>query len=630
MANSIERRVAEFISAFPPFDRMTEGEVNLMAQSVQIRYHDRNEALFCEGDAPTPFFYVVRKGSVRIEREDQHHTLVDLCDEGDVFGVRPLLANESYLASARAAEESLIYAIPVDIGLQVLRSNPEVGLYLARGYASGMPMSRQRRQLHHPFLQDYGQSLLPDIQKVVYSKDVLTCSPETSIRKAAEKMAERNVASILIVDENAHPQGIMTDSDLRRKVVSKGLPTDEPVLNVMSSPVSTVDDSIVHTDALLLMLTSGVHHLCVTKNGTPASPVLGILSLRDLMVDQGLHPAVIAKSIKEGNSSRDWLALRPKVDALFERYLESNTPAGHVSAVNSTISDLLIQLCIDSYIESNGPPPTPFVWLSLGSMGRKEQILPTDQDHVLITKDQPGDNEYFINLAKSVEQLLEQWGLSMDMAGINASNPEGIQSLERWKEQFTHWIQVPDPKSILNATIYFDFRPVYGDKNIAEALKNHITSLVSEDGLFLPYLALDALNTPPPLSFFRQFIVEKDGVHKDEFDLKLRVMLPFCDVARLLCLEKRDLQYQNTAKRFNHLAESDSKHAELYRDAAEAYQWLMALRWKFGSLQDDTGRYIAIEQLSKSERQTLRDIFATLSELDQMVKVRFRTDILRQ
>lgn len=628
MANSIQHRIAEFVKLYPPFDRMTEQELERVALDANVEYYGPNEQIFKEGSGVTSFFYIVRKGSVRIHHNDADETLVDLCDEGDVFGVRPLLANEPYLASASSVEETLLYAIPVETGLQILKNNPEVGIYLARGYASGMPMSREQRRTGVQNLK--ATSDVPDEIPASNSNRIISCSATTSIREATETMTVENVASIVVVNQHGHPIGIMTDSDLRRKVVSQGLDITSKVESIMAKPVVTVAPTISHSEALILMMNHGVHHLCITEDGKNSSRAIGVIAERDLMLDQGLHPAVIVKFIRLASSLTDLVSYQLKLDALLQKYMQRDTPVEHVAKISAAIADAVVNRIIQLFQAQNGEAPCAFSWIALGSMGRVEQILKTDQDHALIVQKELSDTEasYFENMATEVSNGLEKWGLSTDIAGISATNRSHALSLKAWKLKFTDWLKNPQPENILNSAIFFDFRHVTGDIELVDELKSYLKEIALPTSLFFPMMAADALNVAPPLSFFRQFVVEKNGEHKDEFDLKRRVLLPFCDIARLLCLHSAILESSSTIDRYNVLSKSDKANASLFEEAARSYAWLLKLRWIKGTENGNDGRFIKPSHLSKRERQTMREIFSLLSDLEQIVRVRFRTDFI--
>jgi CBS domain-containing protein len=283
-SNSITARVAEFLAQFPPLDLFEPAELARASQTVQIQFREAGETLFSEGQSPGEFFYVVRQGSVKIVNAGESETLIDICDEGDIFGVRPLLANEPYLASAQTQEECLIYTIPVSEGKAVIQQNARVALYFAMGYASGKPMQRfQRKGGRLPRTSRATESLpvLSETISVQGHRKVLTCSPHTPIAEAAQQMTKRQVGSIIIAMEGK-PHGIVTDKDLRKQVATGKMGIDQPMSRIMSSPVKCVKPGLSVAECKIEMVSTKVHHLCITADGTLETELLGVDSDHDL------------------------------------------------------------------------------------------------------------------------------------------------------------------------------------------------------------------------------------------------------------------------------------------------------------------------------------------------------------
>jgi len=325
------------------------------------------------------------------------------------------------------------------------------------------------------------------------------------------------------------------------------------------------------------------------------------------------------------------LTLREKADNLLQKYIAQEVSMDYISTMITAVNDALLQQLIDITTVNLGQPPCAFAWLALGSQGRGEQLLRTDQDHALVFEDgdTPEQNtarrNYFLTLANTVAQQLERFGFEQDAADIGANHAQWCLSLQEWKQLFSRWIQVPDEENILLSTIFFDFRPVYGDASLASSLAAHLFEAMQKSHLFLPILAKNAMANPAPLSFFRNFVVERSGEHKDAFDLKLRAMLPLVDAGRVLILHHKMAGINNTSARFRKLAEVDANNSQLLEEAAEAYAFLSATRARFGLKIGNTGRYININELSKLQRQQLRNIFGTIDELQKLMRVRFQT-----
>jgi CBS domain-containing protein len=619
--NQIQQRVAQFISAFPPFDLLPEAALSDVAQSIDVVYAAANDYLFRENDVPLNHFFVVRKGSVRII---SNNVLIDQCDEGDVFGVRVLLANDRYLADAEVEENAVLYCIPAERFKQIMTDNPQVANYFISGFASGksLPQTPFRILSSAPAPSTF----MSGVQVINGNCDVVHCAPSTTIKAAALAMMEKGVGSIVIVDKQGCPLGIITDKDLRNKVATGLVSIDEPASKIMSAPVITVLNQLSQTDYLVEMLAHRVHHLCITNDGTASSPITGMITEHDLLLQQGNNPALILKEVDRAQSIDRLIALRKQVSLLLRKHIDENMPVEVTMRLATAITERITQKVIEMAMDDIGQAPVSFCWLALGSLGRGEQILQTDQDHALVY--QEGDHQdYFLRLAKEVSSLLERLGHPKDPADVSAENPKWCLTLNAWKAQFTKWIETPDPDSILHTTIFLDFRPVYGNRDLANELRQHIFNVQTKAEWFTTLLARDALQTPSPLSFFRNLVVERSGEYKDRFDIKLRVLLPLVDCARVMAIDQK-IDAVHTPTRYMLLAQRMPNRATLMESAAEATNFIIRLKAESGFSNNDGGRYIEPKHLNKLNRQMLRTIFSTLDDLQQMVKSHFQTDRL--
>lgn len=635
-SNVIADRVAEFLGRHPPFSLLEPGERADLAARVAIRYVPAGAVLFREGTAPADEIYVVRQGSVEVFEEGPPRQLVDVCDEGDVFGVRPHIAQEPYLATAAAVDECLLYVVPVAVAGPLLRTNARVALYLAADFASGRPHHRRREgaALSGGRVPREGPASVPLLSDAIVldaTKEVLTCAASETIRNAAVAMTERGYGSILVADGAGRPVGILTDRDLRSKVVTGRHEAGEPVSAIMSRPVKTVRAGITMAEAMIEMVRQRVHHLCVTEDGTDGSRITGLVSDHDLLLVQGFNPAIMIKEARKTSSVPQLAAIRGKAEELLAKYLEQDVSALYVAGTVSAVTDAIVQRLVELHVAVEGPPPRPFAWLALGSHGREEQLLRTDQDHALVYDG--GRDEaaaaWFRRLAASVSAGLETCGFAPDPGGVSAARDEWCRSLSEWKETLRRWVERPGEHDVLLATVFLDFRPVAGEPGLARELTRFLHEEVARTELFLGRLVRDALSTPPPLSFFRSFMVERNGEHKDAFDLKLRAMIPLVDAARVLALDHALAGESSTIRRFQRLAALETAHRELYEEAALAYEVLLKIRARFGLKRRDGGRYIDPGALNKLDRQTLRTIFAAVKELQDLLRVRFGTGHVR-
>ena len=306
--NVIPDRVLNFLRGFLPFSLLETETLQRTAAYVVIQHYKKGEFIFQQGESPKEYLYVVREGAVEIIQPETD-MLVEYCDEGDLFGLRPIIAQESYLLSARAAEESLLYAIPVVNAQEFIESNPKVGYYLAQHFASGISNKYTKMYKGRLFLEKdlpvlYQNSLF-EIQSVQQSKKPVTCTRDYTIQEAAKKMKANSVGSIIIVNEENHPLGIVTDRDLRNRVVTGELSRKSPIYEIMSSPVVTIEANASVARVQIKMMRHRIHHLCITAGGSDKEAVLGILSEHDLLVLQGNNPAILIREIKRSKNANE-------------------------------------------------------------------------------------------------------------------------------------------------------------------------------------------------------------------------------------------------------------------------------------------------------------------------------------
>lgn len=643
MANVIINRVKEFLKRFPPFSFLTESTLDFVAAQVELKYFAKDEYVFRTGDPSKEYFFVLKEGAVILsEDQDETSRVIEHCDEGDVFGVRPLLGKRPYMLNALAKENSLVYMIPVEVLEKILNENSRVSTYFAKGFASGQLVVRtdllEASSLLAENSRENGLMIFSSQSDINYSPDVLTCHLTETVGDTTKKMSDRKVGSIVIVDNNNFPKGIVTDKDLRNRVIADGKSLSTPISEVMSSPVFTMERDTNFTSIYLFMIKKRIHHLVFTEDGTDQSKVVGIVSDHDLLLSQGNNPAVLIKSLRNSKNVDELVRLRNQAEQLLKYYLENEVSINFSSGIISEINDIIIQRAIWLAKRKHDPnfedvKDAKFCFLSLGSEGREEQLLRTDLDNAIVFEDVPQDkeervHEYLHNIAQEVIEILVTCGYQTCPADIMANNPKWCQPLSVWKRYFGNWIRTPDEKALLNASIFFDFRPVYGTKSLADDLSEFISNLIDQKTLFLNFLAKNALSNSPPLGFFRNFLVEKSGNHKDKFDIKLRAMMPLVDAARLLILSHNIKGINNTLKRFDKLAELESNQPEIFREAGKAYEIFMRIRTIQGLNAGNSGRYIEPESLGKLQRKILKSAFYPIDEIQKIIRVRFQVDLL--
>jgi CBS domain-containing protein len=631
---SLAVRLADFLKNYPPFEFIPNDRLQIIAQHAKVVYLKKNQTLFKFNDSLHPYFYIIKEGAVGLLiTSDMEESLIDKCDEGDVLGLRPFFAKNNYLMTAKAREESLLYAIPIGIFKPYVIEFPKVMDFLLESFASNtrnpLDKNNKGKLIAENVVYNEQQAEIQYYQPIKYTKNPIIASADEIVKSVAKTMTTHRIGSVLI-HKNYIPVGIVTDKDLRSKIATGLFDISVPVSEIMSSPVITVPENISIAETQLLLLQHNIRHLCVTEDGTIKTKIRGIISEHDVIVAQANNPAVLLKQIKRAQTALDLKKTREKWSELIHNSIEKNIPIEHISSLTAALNNAMVNRCIQISISAmQEEPPAKFAWFSIGSQGRREQLLLSDQDNALIFEDVIEENydyvkSYFLRLATRVNDQLEIIGYEKCPANMMAGNPNWCLSLSEWIQQFGDWIQKPGEKGILMCSIFFDFDCVAGDNELMEILTKSIFEKTQKNDLFLAYLGADALKNPPPLGFFRQFLVESDGDYKDTFDVKSRAILPLVDAARLLSLQTGIKGVNNTFLRYKKLAELEPQNADIFEACAEAFNTLSKFRTAEGIMSNSSGRFLNLNDLSKSDKVKLKNTFVPIQEIQEIIKNRFQ------
>jgi CBS domain-containing protein len=471
------------------------------------------------------------------------------------------------------------------------------------------------------------QTEMQYFQTLAYNRSPLKTSPAAIIKDVAQAMTDNLMDSVIITSGN-YPIGIVTDMDLRTKVATGRYPVTVTVDRIMASPVITVAENVSLAEAQLLLLKHNVSHLCVTVDGSEKTEIKGVISQRDLIAAQASNPGVLIKEIKRGKSAADLKNVRNKLTELIQTSLQKNIPLAHVNNIAGEITLAMIRRSVELAILDLGSPPARFAWLAIGSQGRKEQLLLTDQDSILVFEDVAPEKSrdvknYFLNLARKTTGTLEQIGYAPCPNGHVASNMLWCKSVSDWIKQYQGWMTKPGDGNDI-ASIFFDYEIAFGEQKIEEAITDAIFTDVLKRISFFDYLGNDALRKPPPLTFFKKFYVEEEGEHRNKFDIKTRALMPLIDGARLLVLGQNIRGINNTYQRYKQLAMEEPRRAEVYLNCAEAFVTLSKFRALEGLRYDNSGQYINLDELSKTDREKLKNALSAIKDLEELIKDKFR------
>lgn len=632
MKNSIAERIADFLKGYAPFQYLTYDELIAIALDCKVINVEKNKALFTVNDPLHDSFYVLASGTIHLTViMDAEETLINKCYSGDVIGLRPFFAKNNYMMTARAREESILYAIPIITFKPYVAKHTEVLDFLLHSFTTNSRINSTTTEHKNTTISDSfykEQNEVSYFQNLSFNKNPLQLPADTSVKNAAQIMTD-TMSDAAIITNNNLPVGIITDTDFRTKIATGRFAITEAVNKIMSTSLITVMESISVAEAQLLMLKNNITHLCVTADGTENAIVGGIISEHDLIVSQSNSPGILIKEIKNVLQSDELIPIRKRLTELVQTSLSKNIPLTHITNVTSEVLFALMKRAVELAILELGSPPARFAWLSIGSQGRKEQLLLTDQDNMLIFEDVSADKykevkDYFLKLADTVVQTLVKVGYPLCKYQHNANNFFWCKSLTDWIKQYQNWMISPGEKSNQISPVFFDYELVIGELRLEEELSQTVFNNVKNNVLFFDYLGNDAIKKPAALTFFKKMNVEEEGSFKDFFDIKNKGLQLYIDAARLFVLSHNIKSINNTYMRFKQMAIIDAKHAEFYLNFAESFLVLSKFRALEGLKNDSDGQYINLKELNKSDKEKLKNALLPLKDVEELIKDKYQ------
>lgn len=602
--------IAEFIQQTLPFNELPEELLFPIISRILVQYHCKGDTF--DANTPEKGLRILRSGAVEIR--DSDNKLLDRLGEGESFHIAGLNAERGEVI-ATVIEDALFYLVPDEAYRQLRDSDRNFDRYF-----SGQRNRRLRRAARY---QPEPNTMLQEVRTVM-STDLLTVLPSDTVQQVAQLMSDKRVSSAFIVDNDVL-LGIVTDRDLRVRFVARALPPETPVRDIMTPDLLWVDASETIFATTLLMTQRRFHHLPVKEHGQ----TVGIVTTSDLILARQDDPVYLVQHISRQHDVKSISELVSGMANLMVQWVNSGMRAQQVSKVLTAISDAitvrLIQLAEDRF----GPAPAPWCWTGFGSQARAEQLLGADQDNGLVIADTVAEADlgWYRQVADFVCDGLNEVGYVYCPGGIMAKTEEWRQPLARWQETVRKWARAPTPDAVMRVSIFFDIRCIYGDCGLAERLQETMLEQASRNSIFLAALAANALDTRPPLGIFRRFVVDRDGEHRSELDLKKRGVLPVTEIVRLHALAHR-IKAVNTDERLKALAEARHMTITDSRNLADALNFVQQQRIKHQCEQILRGRkvsnFINPRDLPKMAKEQLRDAFTIIDEAQSAVRQTYR------
>ncbi len=614
-----------FFRDIMPFNTLDEAVLSDIAHHCRVDFYPKGTRLLTIGETDITHLYLIQRGGVKafIEDEQGEVCLKDFRGVGAYIGALGIIRGTPANLNIETVEDTFCFLLPKEIFLKLVEEKPSFAHYYLKSFSEKVVSTAYKELRHQKVSKRSGDDLYLFSVKVGELVKHLRMIPETcSIQQAAAKMVEYHVGSLLVHTPGNEEDivGIITDRDLRGKVVAKGLDYDLPVKKIMTAPVLTVLSQTLCFDVLLKMMKTSIHHLAVERGGR----IIGMVTSHDIMLLQGHSPYHLFKEILGEQEIRGLYVLAQKIPDVVRGLIKEGAKAGNITQMIAILNDHILERLLILLEEEMGTPPVAYCWLLMGSEGRREQTFKTDQDNAILYADPVDEEEknaasvYFKAFAAKAIGHLVNCGYPLCPGDIMATNPKWCQPLSVWKDYFSRWVDTPDPAELLNATIFFDFRSGFGATELAHDLRRHLNKKARAKDIFLFHLARQCMATRIPLSFFKNFIVNKDGEHKHQLDIKQQGLTPFVNFARVLAL-KNGISETNTLARLKALHESDCIDQNLWSSATDAYELQMQQRLVHQLSQIEEGtlpdNHINPEQLSDLEKRMLKDAFTVIERL---------------
>lgn len=607
--------VVDFLSQHAPFSELTAAQRRHIAASSHMRYFRRGTVVIEHG-ARNNSLYMIRSGAVDITQAEG--ALVDRDEVGDTFGTSSLLSREPSRYAATAIEDTLALVMPGKLFQELYDSSSIVKDYYD-------PRIRGRLGRAAEKLQDTDSSILRLNAGDMIGRAPITARPDITIRDAAQIMTDEKISALLLTDEQDKLVGIITDRDLRSRVVLGGVPNTEPVSSVMTKGPVTVGPEMKAFELLLAMTSRNVHHLPVVRDGK----AVGMVSSGDIMRLETANPVIIVGDIAKRTDVEGIASVAARAPRVAHQLLSQGADAQDVTHVLTSVADAITGQLIRLAENDLGKAPHPWCWIALGSQARRELGLASDQDHAMIISDDATDMTWYQQMAERVVDGLEKSGFKRCPGDAMATKWQMTASA--WKRQFGKWIYEPQSEAVLHAQIFFDARPTHGDFRLFDDVVASTLSGAASAQRFLGHLAAMAVRREPPLTFFRGFVLEGSGEHKNQFDIKAGGLHAIIELMRVLALAN-GISEPSTLTRIERVRDAGKMSPDHASELIDAFEFIsyVRLRHQAGLVAENKKptNFINPADLSPAERRHLREAFGVVRSAQQGLQYQFQTHLM--
>ncbi|MCW3080573.1 DUF294 nucleotidyltransferase-like domain-containing protein [Segetibacter sp.] len=572
------------------------------------------------------FFY----DSAQNKRYIEHHTFCF-----SYGGISILLNRKRSLKTAVAKKGTVVYALGRKDFVELCMTFEKFFHYFTAQFGKRMLDDEFAHFVKRPtfFEESYiaaDQLYSKKIESIQY-RDIVSCPGSTPIYQGAKLMAKNKVSCLFVTDESGKIAGFVTDITIRDKVVANMSDATSPVVSIIDKPIVSISTDAYVYEAILMMFRTKTRYLLIKNKGE----YVGFQSRNKLLSEQAQSPLIFIQSVKSASTVNELKRKWEKVPEIVTQLLERGVNAEIANQVITTVADTIAIKVIEGVIDELGMPPAKFVFMVLGSEGRKEQTLKTDQDNAIIYEDKANEHReevraYFLQFADKVSGRLNDIGFSFCEGGFMAKNPGWTHSLSHWKRNYASWIEDALAETAIKFSTFFDCRYIYGEASLMDELKTFLDEELQKplEKLFY-FMAKNALQYEPPLTFFKNIRTTTVG-SQEVFDIK-KAMTPIVDLVRVYSLQNRIFEV-NTGERLKALKEINVFTETAFNELKQSYYFLMSMRLKSQANQimndkKDPDNYIDLNALTKIEQGTLIEIFKTITNFQSRIRIYFTNNL---
>jgi CBS domain-containing protein len=602
------RATVEFLRKHAPFDEMDQPALALIAERARLGYYPKGAIVLAPERGAAKTLFIVQRGLVRARAPDAPAAEAgEQFTVGEMFSISATLATRPPTRTYEVLEDLFCYELDADTVQALLRTSPRFARFCTL-YTDSL-LQTAWRTLRARFSAAAGEDrpLMRPLSTAIQRAPV-TCPPDTRLRDALGVMQAQRVGAIIIVGADGAPRGIFTERDLVRHAAAGELDSNQPISAFMTPDPFSLPATATLYEAALAMAQRGIRHLLVCEGGA----LVGVISERSLFALQRLSLREVSTAIDLARDVSGLTAAAGEIRSLARSLLAQGVNAEPLTQLIATLNDRLTERVLTLEAVRHELGGIRFCWLALGSEGRHEQTFASDQDNAIIFESDGAPDTARARLlpfARAVNETLDACGFPLCAGEIMARNPKWCLAAAEWRERFGDWVRNPDPQALLNANIFFDFRPLWGEVALAHGLHDWLSDITRGDQRFLRMMAENALLSQPPLGFFGDFLKSGEGAERGTIDLKIQGTRVFSDAARVFALAAGTTA-QNTAARLRHAGAVRHVPQEETEAVIGAFYFLVMLRLQHQHLApagQTTGNRIDPHALNELDRQILKE-----------------------